>query len=454
MLLFTYGCATYEEKLQHFDKFYYQQGDVQKAFDFSKNLHKNALLWEIQSGLSAYMAGKYEDSIKKLNEAESKFNQNHMQNIFQSALTNTGATLLNDNVKTYQGNLYEGVFINYYKALDALALGDNAKARIEFNRANDRQRRAKQYYQKEIQKTIQENIKNTEKETKSSSMIDKNTSQDKINSILDTQYSNLKKFKGYSGFINPTISYVSGLYFSLQGDHKGIDLLKESYGINQSQIIGEDILLFQKQNPFKKHTWIIIEDGKNATKKEFSIKLPLFLLSDEVYYFGLALPQLEDGVDFYQNFTLQGIHSKTFDQISLTDNIIANEFSKQLPYILTRSIISAIYKTSLQKILNNQLGSFAGFLGALFSATTTSADTRITTVFPNKVWLMRIDNKVGNFFIDADKKNIFEFDIIDCDSKNPLLENEHKICKNTNNLIYIRTTKNNIIYKLLIGEKE
>ncbi|PAF48262.1 hypothetical protein BKH41_05985 [Helicobacter sp. 12S02232-10] len=453
-----WGCASYQGKIEHFNKLYYEENQ-EKAYDFSKKFIKNDLLWEIQNGINAFVIGKYEESLKTLDEAETLLNKNQAQNIFSSSFDNIGATLINDNVKSYHGNIYEGILINYYKALDAMVTGDEARARIEFNRANDRQRRAKEYYQKEIQADLKKNKDNQTKKNTSSEKLDTNTSQEQVDSILNSQYSNLKHFKAYDGFVNPLISYVSGLYFSLQKDPKGIDLLKESYGINHSDIIGEDLVLFQTHSASsKKYTWIIIEDGKSSSKKEFTIEMPPIVVDKKIYYFKISVPELEDGVNFYTSFKLKAKNAKKFDEISIFDGVIANEFSKQLPYILTRAIISAGYKTSLQITLNELFGDIGGIVGALFSATTTFADTRITTVFPHKVWLTRLQNYQGKVILKGNEKNIFDFELIDCKQKDPLTQTaqtDHlKICKNTDNLIYIRTTKNNIIPKLLIGEKQ
>lgn len=42
--------------------------------------------------------------------------------------------------------------VNTYKALNYASLHDSANTRVEFNRALDRQRRAKDYFRSEIQK--------------------------------------------------------------------------------------------------------------------------------------------------------------------------------------------------------------------------------------------------------------------------------------------------------------
>ncbi|PAF48031.1 hypothetical protein BKH46_01600 [Helicobacter sp. 12S02634-8] len=466
VFLLISGCANYQKDLQHFDTLYYNQ-DPAKAYKFSQKFANNSLLWGIQNGVSGFMSGDYQQSLQTLDSAENTLDKNQAQGIFASSLDNTGATLFNDNIKSYHGNIYEGILINYYKALDALLCDDLSRARVEFNRANDRQRRAKEYYQKEIQKAIQADLNaNKDKQEMLSNNTDTNASEKKINNILDKQYSNLKNFQSYTDFINPLVSYVSGLFFSLQGDPKGIDLLKESYGINHSSIIGTDILSFQgNPNKNKPHTWIIIEDGQSPLKEELTLQLPLILLNGESYFFMLALPQLKDGKSFYTNFQLEGKSTQNFEEISVFDGVIANEFSKQLPYILTRAILSASYKAYMQSLLYQTAGNIGGLLGVVFSAITTSADTRITSVFPHKAWLAKISNDTKNITLRGDGRDIFSFELITCpqdttplsspqDPSQPIATKDgFKICKNTNNVLYVRTTKNNIIPKLLIGEK-
>lgn len=459
--IFFYGCSNYQAQLKQFDKDYYKN-NPQKAYQLSLKLSKNDLLWEIQNGIAGYTISNYENSLKILNIAENKINKNYNVNIASNTAKNIGATLLNDNIKTYKGNIYEGVLINYYKALNALEMGNYALARVEFNRANDRQRRAKDYYQKEIQKAIQQDKKEAGRGNQS--LINSNTSEEKINYILNKQYSNLSKFKTYSGFINPSVSYVSGLFFGLAGDSKSIDLLKESYGINHSDIIGEDLLIFQNKQYLKQHyTWIIIEDGKNATKEEIRIDFPIILINGGFYTFSMALPQLRDGVSFYRSFSLlQDQNYKSFEEITNLDGVIANEFEKQLPYIIARSIIGAVLKVGLQVAMDKGLGNF-GSLGSLaasiFTIATTSADTRSTTVFPHKIWLYRIKNTDGIFKILGDARLLKTFEFSDClakmkntENSNKTIDKNEKICKNTNNVIYVRTTKDNVVSKILIGE--
>lgn len=41
-----------------------------------------------------------------------------------------GVIMINDNVRIYGGNIYEGVLINYYKVIDYMFLNDSVKVRV------------------------------------------------------------------------------------------------------------------------------------------------------------------------------------------------------------------------------------------------------------------------------------------------------------------------------------
>src|SRR3546814_2844605 len=62
------------------------------------------------------------------------------------------AVLVNDNVMPYSPAVYDTVMLNTYKALNFWQQGDYDNARIEWNRTDDRQRRASEHFESEIDK--------------------------------------------------------------------------------------------------------------------------------------------------------------------------------------------------------------------------------------------------------------------------------------------------------------
>lgn len=450
------GCATDIKSLEKFAHTYYYQ-DAKQASEFAlKKSDDKDLLWLTQAGVSAFSAGD-ESTLDLLEKSENLFSKYEGEGLLARGGAQVGATMVNDNAMAYKGNIYEGVFLNYYKALAQMEMGEANATRVELNRANDRQRRAKDYYTKQINEAINEE---NERYAKSSArgVVDRDSSQRQASRQLESKYSNLRQFRAFDGFINPAVSYVSGLYFALIGDSKGIDYLKESYGITKLETIANDLDYLtsphfkanakssrdfitsleisgdekssdnndenteedkaqnqmlqnqiledelEKLESSEFYTWIVLEEGRQPYKSEFKISLPI-VTAEGIYHFGVALPQLEGGISFASHYTLESSpnslrkESSEFFELADTDKIIATEFEKRLNAIIARAFVSSSLKVATQLGLSTGLGqvnSGLGLLGSIFgsaySALSTNADLRITSVLPKKILLAKVKN--------------------------------------------------------------
>lgn len=454
------GCATDVAKLERFSTIYYQDS-VPKAHKLAqKHAKDNDLLWLIQAGVSGFQS-QSPTALDYLNKSEEQLLAFEQDGILISALAQTGATLINDNVLAYRGNLYEGVFVNYYKALLYLADRDTRSARVEFNRANDRQRLAKDYYAAQISKAMaQEQARFTQ--SKANGIV--NTDSAQVDRILHQTYSNLAAFSAFEHFINPSISYLSGLVFALQGDSKGLDYLKEAYGISRSKLIAQDLEYFLGQKPASKpsskranaFTWIILEEGRQVRKTQASFELPIFT-TQGVYHFGIALPQLESTPQPSSTYRLEAnARESSFDLLAHTDGIIATEFEKQLQAIATRALVSGSIKFAMQIALHQgleQVDPGLGLLGALaghfYSRASMSADLRITSVLPRQILLARIKHESAQQQVQIlrDNHTIATLHIKPCapnpeskHTKSQLPSSTIVLCLGQDSILYVRDT--------------
>lgn len=461
LVLFS-ACATDVKSLEKFAHSYYLDSPS-KAHKFALEKNKKDLLWGFQAGVSGFIIGS-NDTEKILDNAESIMNKNLQEGILSKGLAQVGATFSNDNALDYRGNIYEGVFINYYKALNYMNNREYDKARIEFNRANERQRIAKEYYTKQIQEALKQEEERYKKDHAKGVESNYKTNIE-TQKILDSTYSNLRAFSAFNGFINPSVSYIAGLFFLLQNDSKGLSYLKEAYGITNSSQIAQDLNGFLNKN-IKNSTWIIIEDGRQAKKVEEKLSLPFYTFSG-FYHFGIALPQLKNGESFYDSYFIESNNTfKEFSEIANIDEIIYTEFEKQIKAISARAITSGIIKLTAQIALKEgleEIHPLAGFLGVLagniYSQMSTNADLRITSVLPYKILAIRIENKGESNILAKNKKittklaNITftqcDIDSIQTESKKKK-NNEINLCSNKHNIIYIRQTKNNTKIKKLL----
>ena len=126
----------------------YAQGDYLTAAatlggDNALDYDEENLLTSLQVGLALRSAGSFEASQIAFDRAESqllwKSNRiSSLKDLLGAGLTVVGSNLM----RSYRGNIYDGVLINTYKAMNALQVGDEARARVELNRADQRQRNA------------------------------------------------------------------------------------------------------------------------------------------------------------------------------------------------------------------------------------------------------------------------------------------------------------------------
>jgi hypothetical protein len=393
-LLFLVGCNAPKEHLEQFNCMY-QQGNLAGAKAFSEQKIKDPnkpsgedLLWALQLATIERSQKNYSDSTLWFDRCED------MMKVFdpQSRETDViGTTLVNDNIIPYRGWAYDGIMVNTYKALNFMALGKNDDARVEFNRAMERQTRAKEKFSEEIQKDKDKLDKaNTEKQVDYAKSTESPETQEKIKQA----YPGLYEFEAYPDYVNPFSTYLAGVFFTIIGDSaKARDLLRESAGMLpnnpyiKSDFEAADKWLGTNEAP-KPAVWVFFENGVGPTKEEFRVDLPLFLFTGKVYYAGIALPKLVQRSAACERLTVQSEGNiYPTEVIGDMDRVVQTEFSKEYPWILTRAIVSAGAKAAAQYALseqnnNNNGAQLAAAMMALYSFATTAADVRIWSALP------------------------------------------------------------------------
>jgi hypothetical protein len=374
---------------------------AQSKISKSKNPKGEDLLWSLQLGSLERIKQNYTQSNDYFDKSEQMLNYFDYQN---EAVDSFASIAVNENIVPYVGEEYDGIMINTYKALNFMALGENELARVEFNRALDRQRRAKEKFAKEIAKLQDELDKEQANED---SHVKENVENPEVKQLIADKYPGLYNFKAYPDFVNPFTTYIAGIFFNLVGDHsKAAPLLKEAYGmVSDNEYLAQDIAATEQVLDGKKEltntVWVIFENGMGPVKDEFRIDIPLFGERDKVKYFGIALPKLEFREQAYPNLSITAADQNyTTEQVADMDRVIQTEFNKDFKSILTRAIISATSKAVAQYALekkDDSSATLASFLVAAYQFATTAADVRIWTTLPK-------DFQVARFAIPADRQ--------------------------------------------------
>lgn len=349
------------------------------------------LLWTLQLASAERFSGNYPGSTDCFDKSEQMLKYFDEQSKIGDAV---GSAVVNENVIPYRGEQYDAIMVNTYKALNFIAERKMDLARVEFNRALDRQRRARENFNAEIRKLEEDLQKQNTKDKKfdvKATIDDPNTY-----ALIEERYPSLSQFEAYPDFVNPFATYMAGLFFTLVGDYdKAGYLLKESYGmVPENTCIAEDLLATDQamsaDRPIENMVWVIFENGLGPVKEEFRIDLPLFLVTGKIRYVGIALPQLRLRDQAYPYLTVKTeTDSCRTAMLADMDRVIQTEFSKDFKAILARSIISATAKAAAQYALEDNDASWAAIAMAVYNFATTAADLRIWTALPKDFQVAR-----------------------------------------------------------------
>ncbi len=132
--LLSLACAIYLRQVKEARR-YLAEGRYEEALEaLEKHQKKGSLLYLMEKGLVLHYAGQYEESNQLLEEAELL-----MEDLYTKSLSAELASLLtSDRVLAYTGKDFEGVMLNYYKALNYLFLGLEDDALVECRRVDEK----------------------------------------------------------------------------------------------------------------------------------------------------------------------------------------------------------------------------------------------------------------------------------------------------------------------------
>lgn len=406
-LLLMTGCTSSSSLLPKYNQ-EFNAGNYQQASEMCVSKAKGDILWSLQKATADRLYGDYNLSNFMFDAAEAELKEQD-EKILAGDVADYSIMLFgNAGWVDYRGETYEGVLLNTYKAMNYLSLNDRQNARIELNRALDRQRRAKEFFEKEIalqkqaieEKQSEERANSSKKAQQGGPNLDNAGSDPRVQEIINDKYANIFEFEAYPDYVNPFTTYLAGLYFTLDGDaRKGADLLKEAHGMLQNvDVVAQDFSMAEKkagaitafdQEP--KYAWVVFENGLGPIKKEWRIDLPLFIVTNQVAYTGVALPKLEFRERALPHlFVNNGDQDFQSETIADMNRIVQTEFKKEFPMVLTNAIVSTAFKTYLQYYMKDRLGMVGLIAGGIYAAATTGADERIWSSMPRDFQVARV----------------------------------------------------------------
>jgi len=391
--------------------------NADKEKDLDSKLDESNQLPTLYAGNSYLYSKEFKKSLQRLDEAERIIKFHNEEILLGSTGDLIAQLLLNDAMIDYHSTMNDATMVNTYKAIDYMSMGKMDSARIEFNRAIDRQRRAKETYAKMIGKYKEAIKKKTDDEHKKIAQqkekdrrnprakqsnisldVSKTLKNPQISNMVASKYPALNTYQVYPDFVNPFTNYMAGIFFATQGDYKkSYSILKEvNKMVPNSKAIEKDLTMVNNildgKRAKENNVWVIYANGLAPKKEQFKISIPLFIVTSKVSYTGIALPKMvlqklaTPNLSVFNQNKLIG----TTESFASMDRVVLTEFKYKYTDIVTRAVFGALIKTYIQYEVGRRMGGYGSLAMGLIQFALTQADTRTWENLPKEYQVARI----------------------------------------------------------------
>ncbi|MGB0579238.1 MAG: COG3014 family protein [Limisphaerales bacterium] len=401
VLVFGAGCQTYtSQNLAASGS--WLRGDVQSAVgNYSARARKaprrDAVIWNLELGTAHRSAGGFRASNDAYGSAESLID--HWERRAKVSVSQEAVALVSNQASLpYEGRIYDKIMLNSYRGLNFLQLGNEAGARVEFNRVLRRQEDAVAIKKRQIARDERAITQARGENRNGAAMLD----DSRVQSRLDSAYSHLDTYRARGTYENPFAIFMRGLFFATHANGNS-DLETARHALNQVvTMTGNNYVKRELQHveeQFQGKTigpmvHVVFETGRAPQRGEQKIELPLFFLGDgNVPLFAAAFPTLRPQYNYISSLKVDGGgHNAQSVLLADMDAIIAREFLDELPTIQAKTILSSVGKAAAGYAINRSakkqdkdLGLFAVIATSIYQAAVNVADTRTWTTLPKQI---------------------------------------------------------------------
>ena len=359
------------------------------------------LLTSLQVGTAFRAAGGFETSQVAFDRAESELLWKSDEITSVDDLLGAGFTLVaTDLARPYQGTIYDGVLVNTFKALNALHLGDTGRARVELNRAEQRQTNAVEQLAIKARALGADTAEEAENREAQEQQIDGALAEAmKPDSPVGQRLAAVEALGEYGDLRNPFTDWLHGVFRLSTGDlNRASNLFRDAAVLEgrRNQFVLSDLLVAENSvgsvAGVPDRVWVIHEDGTGPYLDEFRFDFPV-VTTDNVILASIALPEFVPGTPALESLvvTADGQDYRTEPLLDV-DRYAATEFRAGYNAVVGKAIASTIIRTVLQSVIQNEARDQGGWaslfmdIGSRIAAEAlTQADTRIWHSLPKSI---------------------------------------------------------------------
>jgi hypothetical protein len=375
----------------------------EKLLDGRRDSAKDRLLYELEAGAIYAAAGEFERSRKSLDWADQDtwqyLDTEPDVRVSEQAL----AIATNQTIVRYRGTSYDRIMCSTYQALNHMALGNLEAAGVSLRRAYEWQRDAIEKNAKEIESLERASAKRAkEKNYDTQRALD----DPRTKGGLDSAYGPIREMKGYADFAVPYSTYLQAVQQMCTGRNDAAAQATVAFRKVAGMLRDADRAYAEADAKDAERAsigewpaptvYVILESGMAPELDEFKISIPVF--SRELPYIGAAFPVLRMKPGGPSGFTARaGNESHPSALLTDMDSVVAGDFNRRLPAIITMTLISSASKAVgtyfLQEAAegggNNTAAKWVAFGAAVYQAATNSADLRTWMTLPKEVLYAR-----------------------------------------------------------------
>ena len=374
------------------------------------NTRKDRVVYYLDLGMLHHWNGDYAKSNEQLEKAERGIEANFTKSISRSA----SAMLMNDNILAYAGEDYEDIYLNAFKALNYLALGQTDEAFVEVRRINNKLIQLESKHDRVARKL------NRAEEAKETFVPGKSHFQE---SALG-RYLSLLLYRNDSKWDDVRIDLEKiGRGWKLQPDIYTFpqpDFSRSTQRIN-APTARLNVVAFSGLAPDKKATTFYIHTEENriilaGSAENYLGRQNLLGLHVIPWYgvgagthFKIQLPYMQRRISNVGRIEIEVVGRGTvpLQPLESLENVAVETFGIQKPLVYLKTVTRAVAKglaaeQAKQKMTENMdagIAFFARLAADLMVDTTENADLRLSRFFPAEAAIREIHLAEGRYDI-------------------------------------------------------